>query len=376
MFLYDVTRSYFEGQFNELSAFGYNRDEKKGKKQIVIGLLTDAEGDPVSVQVYRGNTHDTGTFQDQIDKTCRRLGIKGVTFVGDKGMIKGDQQQALKKVDYHYITSVTKPQIEKLLKKDVFQMSLFDEEVKEIACGDGVRYVLRKNPIRAEQMQRSREQKGKIITSLIEERNQYLQNHPRAKPEVALRKVNQKIGRLKATKWLKAEMDGQRTLKLIQDQQALQQVSRLDGCYVIKSDVPAPMASAQQLHDRHKDLSKVEQAFKDIKTQYLEVRPIYLRNKERTAAHVFTAMLSYKINRYLEQCWKPMDMTVSEAIDKLSEISILQVQNGGHSYNIIPQPDKISGQLLSLAEVSLPSSIPLRTANVYTRKNISTNRKA
>ena len=115
LFLYDVTSSYFEGNKNELSEYGYNRDGKKGKKQIVIGLLTDDEGYPVSCEVFRGNTKDPQTFKNQIDKVAKRFGIQKVTFVGDRGMIKSAQISELSAEDY-YITALTKPQIEKLLK--------------------------------------------------------------------------------------------------------------------------------------------------------------------------------------------------------------------------------------------------------------------
>src|ERR687887_2876461 len=124
LFLYDVTSSYLEGTHNELAAFGYNRDGKKGKRQIVIGLLCDEDGQPVSIEVFPGNTHDPHTFAAQLAKVKARFGVTEITFVGDRGMIKGQQVEDLATQGFHYITAITKPQIEKLLRTRVLQMGL------------------------------------------------------------------------------------------------------------------------------------------------------------------------------------------------------------------------------------------------------------
>src|SRR5205823_67543 len=138
LYLYDVTSSYLAGKQNELSEYRYNRDGKKGKKQIVVGLLTDEEGWPITVKVFRGNTQDPATFKNQINKLVQRFGVERVTFVGDRGMIKSAQIEALGEAGLHYITALTKPQIESLIKADVFQWSLFDETLAEVEA-EGVR---------------------------------------------------------------------------------------------------------------------------------------------------------------------------------------------------------------------------------------------
>ena len=145
LFLYDVTSSYLEGEDNALGAYGYNRDGKKGKKQIVIGLLCDEEGTPVSTEVFRGNTQDAQTFGAQVRKASERFGCQRVTFVGDRGMIKSGQIEELSKAGFHYITAITKPRIETLLSGGVLQMALFDDSLCEVEQGS-VRYVLRRNP--------------------------------------------------------------------------------------------------------------------------------------------------------------------------------------------------------------------------------------
>jgi hypothetical protein len=143
LFLYDVTSSYLEGQENFFGAFGYNRDKKRGKKQIVVGLLCDESGDPVSVAVFSGNTPDISTFSPQILKIADQFGCKQVTVVGDRGMIKSAQIDQLPQ-GIHYITAITKPQIDKLIDGDIIQMGLFDDRVCEVQS-EGIRYIFRRN---------------------------------------------------------------------------------------------------------------------------------------------------------------------------------------------------------------------------------------
>ena len=132
LYLYDVTSSYLEGQENAFGAFGYNRDKKKGKKQIVVGLLCDQDGYPLSVEVFPGNTQDTSTMASQIKKVAERFGGGDVTLVGDRGMIKSKQIQDLYEHKFHYISAITKPQIESLLKEEIIEIGLFDSELAEI----------------------------------------------------------------------------------------------------------------------------------------------------------------------------------------------------------------------------------------------------
>ena len=150
LFLSDVTSSYREGQDNALGAYGYNREGQRGKKPIVIGLLGDERGEPVSTEVFPGNTQDPATFASQSKKASQRFGCEQVTFVGDRGMIKSGPIQDLAQAGFHYITALTKPQMQTLVKAGVLPMDLFDAERCEVS-DEGVRYVLRRNPLRAEE---------------------------------------------------------------------------------------------------------------------------------------------------------------------------------------------------------------------------------
>ncbi|MCX6027666.1 MAG: IS1634 family transposase, partial [Chloroflexi bacterium] len=227
LFLYDVTSSHLEGDCNALGAYGYNRDGKKGKKQIVVGLLCDESGEPVSVEVFSGNTQDPKTVGSQAHKVAERFGCQKVTFVGDRGMIKQAQKNELTEAGFYYITALTRPRIEKLLKGGALQMELFDAQVCEVAL-EGRRLVLRRNPIRAQELAATREDKRAAVASLVAEQNAYLDGHPRAKTQTALTRVRAKINRLRVNGWLHVVHEG-RTLRLVLDEAAREAESRLDG---------------------------------------------------------------------------------------------------------------------------------------------------
>ena len=174
IFFYDVTSSYVEGDKNELAAFGYNRDGKRGKRQLVIGLLCNAEGAPLSIELFRGNTQDPQTVAAQIHKVADRFGGGEVIFVGDRGMLKGPQLDALHRQGFHYITAITKPQITSLLKHGVLHLACFTDEVTEVTTADHIRYVCRRNPLRAQERRETREAKYGALQQAVAQQNQYL----------------------------------------------------------------------------------------------------------------------------------------------------------------------------------------------------------
>ncbi len=378
LFLYDVTSSYLEGVDNELAAFGYNRDRKRGKQQIVIGLLCDEAGCPLSVEVFPGNTADTSTFASQVRKTADRFGGGAVTLVGDRGMIKGPQIELLEeqKGEFHYITAITKPQIESLLAKGLFQLELFDERLAEVTDNDtNVRYVLRRNPQRAEEIAANRQDKSQTIANFVAAKNAYLAEHARASVEVALRHVQQKIDKLRVSTWLSVSSEA-RTLSLIRDEEALAEVSKLDGCYCLKTDLASKAATKEVVHDRYKSLADVEWAFRTCKTSHLEVRPIFVRKESRTRGHVFVVMLAYQIIRELARCWQALDTTVAEGINELSSLCMTRVTiKSETTINQIPTPRPTVQQLLEAAEIIVPHALPYTGTRAYTKKKLTKKRK-
>jgi transposase len=403
LYLYDVTSSYFEGVCNELAAFGYNRDGKRGKMQVVYGMLCDEEGVAISISAFTGNTTDTKTFGPQIHKVAQRFGGVAVTFVGDRGMIKGpqiEQLQAEKDHEFHYITAITKPQIESLLNQGVFQMELFDEQIAEVTTEDGVRYVLRRNPIRAEEIAASRRSKYANLEQFVKEQNTYLEEHARASVAVAQRKVEAKrktlrlptvdvtvVGTNADAEQTHAEPTDEvqsddnaivgRTISLSKQEEAWQESARLDGCYCLRTDLLEASASKEVIHERYKDLIQVEWAFRSSKTGHLEARPVYVRLDTRTRGHLFVVMLGYLLIQELSRCWRCLDVTVEEGLDELKTLCTTQVVVKGKSLlHNVPQPRESVAQLLLAAQIEMPRKLGSRGVRVSTRKKLVEERKS
>jgi len=376
LFYYDVTSSYLEGEHNQLAAYGYNRDKKKGKMQIVIGLLCDEQGEPVSVDVFCGNTQDPNTVSCQIQKVTGLFDCHHVIFVGDRGMVKSKQVQALTEAELYYITAITKPQVETLIKSGVLGLDMFCESVHEVLdASHGVRYILRRNAQRAEELRATRQSKRKCIEALVFEQNVYLWEHKGAEVSVALDKVSVRIEQLKVRTWLKVRTDG-RVLCLQQDEKALQKESRLDGCYVIKTDVPQHIATKQIIHDRYKDLYAVESAFRTCKTTHLEMRPVYVQTEESTRGHVLVVMLAYLVVRELSRRWASFDVTVQEGLSQLSMLCAMEMRvNNSITCLKLPKPCEQTLKLLEALGVTLPSALPHKEVNVVTKKQLHQKRK-
>src|SRR3990172_4748183 len=228
----------------------------------------------------------------------------------EQRLLKGmRQREELKMQGFHYITAITKPQVESLLKAGVLQMSLFDQGLAEVQTNDGVRYVLRRNPVRTEEIRKSREEKLLSLQGMVDQQNKYLKEHKQAKVQTALKRTNAKCLRLKLSGWA-SPTEGERQIVLHIDEEARTEESKLDGCYVLKSDLSAETATKEIIHDRYKDLSLVESAFRSSKTVNLELRPIHVRLATRTRGHVFVVMMAYRIIHELAARWQHLDVTV------------------------------------------------------------------
>jgi hypothetical protein len=287
-------------------------------------LLCDSQGQPLSIEVFPGNTQDLRTFFSQIDKVAQRFGGGAITFVGDRGMIKNPQLNALGEKQFHYITAITKPQIEALLAHGTVQMTLFDEPLAEITTADGARYILRRNPLRAQEIAAAREDKYRTLGHAVAIANQYLATHPRAKATRALEKLTRRAQQLRIASWTTLTLE-QRTLKVEKNTPTLAESAKLDGCYVLKTDLPTSVASKELIHERYRDLALVEWAFRESKTGHLEMRPIYVRLASRTRGHAFVVMLAYLIIQALAERWAAFDLTVPEALNQLATLCLTEV---------------------------------------------------
>lgn len=363
LFLYDVTSSYLEGTHNALGEFGYDRDGKRGKLQIVIGLLTDAEGEPLSVRVFAGNTNDSLTVADQIAILRQQFGVEELVFVGDRGMIKSKGKQALQEAGLHYISALTDPQIRKLLSQGTLQMGLFHEEVAEVDDGQ-LRYVLRQNPTEAAREWHRLENKMGKLQQKVARRNQQVAASARCKPESGLATIRQWIVRHKLSSFVQPRLDG-RLLMIDVDEPGRARAMLLAGCYAIVTDLASAAMPAQAVHDSYMRLQQVERDFRTMKTGLLEVRPIFVRKETRTRGHVFCTMLALKITREMERCLQaafgttdtnPQAVTLPDALTALGRLCLLNYPvEGDRTVTRLPITNDSQQQIFSALHVSLPS---------------------
>ena len=210
----------------------------------------------------------------------------------------------------------------------------------------------------------------------MDEQNQYLQEHPRARSSVAQRKVEAKAKKLKIDEWVVVNCQ-QRTVSLRQDKEQLQEIEKLDGCYVLKTDLSAPAASKELVHERYKDLALVEWVFRTSKTVQLEVRPVHVRLASRTRGHVLVVTLAYWIIKELSNLWRAIDVTVEEGLKELQELCVIEVRGTeADGFYRIPEPRASSRQLLEAAQVRLPEALPNKGIVVATKKKLPPRRKA
>jgi hypothetical protein len=310
--LYDVSSSYVEGRCCELARFGHSRDGRHDKMQIVFGLLCSAEGCPIAVEVFEGNTGDPATLGSQITKLKDRFGLKRVVMVGDRGMITQARiEHELKPAGLDWITALRAPAIQQLAAEGgPLQLSLFDEcDLAEIESPDfpGERLVVCKNPALAEQRRRKRaelldatEQDLKDIQARISRQRQPL----RGADKIGLA-VGALLGRRKVAKHFRITITDD-ALSFTRDHAAIAAEAALDGFYVLRTGVPADALDAADTVRAYKSLARVERAFRSLKTVDLDIRPIFHWVSPRVRAHVFLCMLAYHLEWHMRQALAPM----------------------------------------------------------------------
>ncbi len=360
--LYDVTSSDVEGEHKALAALGYNRDKKPGKAQIVIGLLTSAEGEPLAVHVYEGNTSDPVTVPEQVPTLRTRFGVTEAIFVGDRGMIQTKGQAALTAAGCRSITALTPPQVRRLLHAQVLRVEWFTSHVHEVAHG-AVRLILRRSEALRQRAARRRADKLATLQSLITTRNAFVPTSKRAKPDAGLQTLRAWVKRHKLDAFVPLSLhEGQLTATL--DATAQAEAGRLEGCYVLETDVPQTALDAHTVHDRYRDLHEVEQDFRTMKTGRLEVRPIFVRKAPRPRAQVFVTMLALHVVREMRRALvaafgttadDQMAVTVEEALVALARLCLLTSQVQGTAVVRLPTPDKRQAAILNALGTPLPT---------------------
>jgi hypothetical protein len=310
--LYDVTSSYLEGRCCELARFGYSRDGRPDRPQIVFGLLCAADGCPVAVEVFAGDTADPKTLAAQIDKLKKRFALKRVVLVGDRGLITSARiDEELKPAGLDWITALRAPAIQALAAEDgPLQLSLFDDrDMAEIASPDypGERLVVCRNPLLAQERARTRadligateKDLAKIRTATTRPRNPL-----RGEAKIAL-EVGAVLGRRKVAKHFRLTVT-EETFDFARDDAAIAREAALDGFYVLRTSVPAKDLDAGATVLAYKSLARVERAFRSLKSIDLEVRPVHHRLAGRVRAHVFLCMLAYYVAWHMRRTLAPL----------------------------------------------------------------------
>jgi transposase len=322
--LYDVSSSYLEGRCCPLAQFGFNRDGKRGKMQIVYGLLCAADGCPVAIEVFEGSTGDPATLAAQVEKLKSRFDLTHVVLVGDRGMITQTRiNEDIKPAGLDWITALRAPQIRLLVDSGVFQLSLFDQrDLASITADDypGERLIVCRNPELAVARRRKRED---LLTAT--ERNlAEIQNRVRraGRPLRGIAKIGLKVGAVVG----KYKMAKHFTLAITdtdfsfaRKQDAIDAEARLDGIYVIRTNLKAPTLDDSATVRAYKSLAQVERAIRSIKTVDLQIRPIFHWAAPRVRAHVLLCMLAYHLEWHLRQRLAPMlyddaDKATAEAL--------------------------------------------------------------
>lgn len=362
---YDLTSSYFEGAYesSDLVSFGHNRDGKKGHEQIAIGLLTDAQGCPVAVEVFRGNTNDQSTVLAQARRVSEQYGVKDVVFAGDRGMLTPKRIEEVSALGFKTLTALTHPQIRKLLERKVIQLDLFDErEAVEVHDPEqqGLRYLLCKNPHTAADEHQTRQE-------LIAQTQRALEKLAAARKKRTENELSAQVGAVLA-KWHVAKFFAWRIengrLRFDLDQALVQAEEALDGCYIIRTDVSAQSWSAPHAVQQYRGLAQVERAFRNLKTVALELRPVYHHLDDRIRAHVFLCMLAYYLQWHALQRLQPLfaddregknrRWTWAGILERLKSIRIQTCRVGlAVLPNVISRPDAEQQRILDLLKVKL-----------------------
>jgi hypothetical protein len=329
--LYDVSSSYLEGRCCELAQQGYSRDHRPDRPQIVYGLLCAADGTPVAIEVFDGNTSDPKTMTAQVKKLKTRFKLASVVLVGDRGMITSARiTEDLKPAGLDWISCLRAPQIRELASGPL-QLSLFDErDLAEISAPEhfpGERLIACRNPLLADERARKRnallEATERDLKRIAEAVRRAPKKHTAA---VTGLKVGAVIDKHKMAKHFVLDIrDGHFSFR--RNDEGIAAEAALDGIYVIRTSVPEDQLSAEDTVSAYKSLAQVERAFRTMKGVDLQIRPIHHWLSNRVRAHVFLCMLAYYVEFHMRRALTPMLFTehAPEARERKSAVAPAQV---------------------------------------------------
>jgi len=305
--LFDVSSSYYTGRKSTLVRHGYSRDHRSDRPQIVYGLLCDPEGRPIAVEVFPGNTADPKAFTKIVERIRKRFGIERVVFVGDRGMITSARiHEDLRDVDgLDWISALRSEGIRKLVDAKLIQRSLFDEyDLAEIVSEDfpGERLIVCRNPILADERARKREELLQATERKLEPirlATKRKTNPLRDRKNIGIR-VGKVIGKYKMEKHFELTITDD-SFTYARRAENIAAEAMLDGLYVVRTSVVTEVMAADRVVQTYKSLSRVERAFRSMKTVDLQLRPIYHHKDDRIRSHVFVCMLAYYVEWHMRE---------------------------------------------------------------------------
>jgi hypothetical protein len=320
MALFDLSSSWMEGRCCPLAARGYSRDGKKGRLQIEYGLLTDPSGRPVAVRVFPGNTGDPNAFTEIVTVVRDKFQLRDMVMVGDRGMITSARIEALNQLEdgtarsdrYGWITALRAPAIKKLMADDgPLQLSLFDQQdLAEITSEDfpGERLIACRNPVLAAERARKREDLLQATEKLLAPVIARVQAGRLTGAATIGVEVGKVISKYKTSKHFELAITDD-SLAITRRQDQIDAEAALDGFYVLRTPIPAGDLDAPAVVTAYKNLKYVERDFRHIKSDDLDLRPVFHRLEERVRAHVLICMLACYLTWHLRRAWTPLTFT-------------------------------------------------------------------
>jgi transposase len=397
IYLYDITSVYFEGTENELAAFGYNRDGKKGKMQICVGLVTDADGNPLRIEVFKGNTVDSQTVEEQILNLKNQFQATTIIFVGDRGMrIKYNinNSEELKKCGLQFITGLTKSEIKGLLSDNTLQLSLFSQNLAEVTTDDGERFVLSINPdLEYAQrqyidIQRDRTQKrikeikdnwnlrrlqnrdNELKIKNKETKNRKLKTSFTTKDIDRYKKqVNHALEKFKMQIYFSTGGIDDKNFDITFNVEKFELDYQLCGKYVINTDLEKEKMSREEVYLKYKDLQNVEHDFRDLKSDNICIRPVYHRGEAQTIGHIQVCFYALVIIKELEKHIYPFlhqinkgratRLSFNDMLAELAKIKMCELKIGNNATTLkIPNLNETQKKLFEILSLTPNQMLP------------------
>jgi transposase len=361
--LYDLSSSYFEGRCCPLAKHGYSRDHRGDRPQINYGLLCSDEGVPIAIEVVEGNVGDPATIPAQVAKLKARFGLERVVVVGDRGMVTEARiREDISTVGYDWVSALRHGAIRPMVEAKIITPSLFDERgIAEIAHPEylGERLIACFNPIMHEERTRKREALLQLTEAVLKKVADACAREKQpleGKGEIGLR-AGAVLSRFKVGKYFRVHI-GDHSLRFVRNHDTLDRDAAMDGIYVIRTSVPKEVMGADEAVLTYKQLSKVERAFRTLKSVELQVRPIYHYVEPRVKAHMFLCMLAYYVEFHLRKAWAELLYTDEEGSVRRSPVAPVQPSPSGrekkakaHSQSGLPL-QSFSGLMKSLSTLA------------------------